>query len=98
MAKTFSDFRKTVDAPEKPLLEEHPELKKHIKKFVMLKSELSENALVSLIILHTTGKLDEKYKDELECFEYITEKTEISPKGQEYINDAKTIERLKAML
>jgi hypothetical protein len=94
----FSDFRMKSEAPEKPLLETHPELKKHIKKFVMRNMELSENALVTLIVLHNTGTLDEKYKEELECFEYITNDNKISEKGNTYINDNKTIERLKSMI
>lgn len=63
----------------------------------MRKNGISDNGLVSLIVFHNTGKVNEEYKEELELFNYVKD-NKITDDGIKFINEEKTIERLKAMI
>lgn len=96
MAENFAKFRSTKEKVNENLLD-NPDLKKVIKEFVISKSELSDNALVSLVVFHNTKSLNDSFKQELEDFKMI-ENNQITEKGLNFLNDPKTIEYLKAMI
>jgi len=101
MKTNFKNFRATKDTPKVNILQENPELKNIIKKHVLLRSELSDNALVALVVKANGENLDEqKYAEaieELNAFEYLKEK-EITEKGNQYLESEEALTRLQQMV
>jgi len=91
----FLQDKREKDVP-KPLIN-LPEVKKIITEHVRRKGELSENALVSLILFVNTGSLNEDYVKELNFFGLISD-GEITDKGSIYINSAPVVYRLKTII
>lgn len=95
--KSFKNQKEVIMNKNDTKLIENSDIKNILKKFVVEKSGLSDNALVNLIVFHNTGKLDEDFVDELNSVGYVVE-NEITETGIEFINSAETLDRLKAML
>jgi hypothetical protein len=99
MKEDFKDFRNKQDTVStKEIIEKDPEVKNILKKFITERTTLSDGGLVTLVILSTTGTLNnESYRKELEMFEYIKE-NKLTESGEKYINDEKNINRLKKLI
>ena len=95
MIENFKDFRKKEEQPAVLINEDSN--KKIIRDFIIKKTGITENGLVSLVILYNTGNLNEDYREELEIFGLVND-SKITEKGETYLNDPKTIEKLKSMI
>jgi hypothetical protein len=100
MTKDFKTFKNSVEnkaIKEQSKLIENIDIKNAVKKFVVSKSGISDNALVNLVMFYNNNTLDEDFADELISAEYIID-DQITELGQEFLDKPETIERLKAML
>ena len=95
----FKEFREkkavinTEDTNEKKLVSE--DIKKHIKNFIVQNTELSDESLISLVVLHETEVIeDDKCLKELIDYGFINESKAITESGISFIKDKTTIDRL----
>lgn len=79
-------------------LKSDPNVKSILKDHVMLREGLSDNALVSLIVLVNGYDLNEDCEHELSLFGYIDESGKLTKLGKTFIEEDETINRLKEMI
>ena len=92
----LKDFRSRLKESGLPLKEKYRSI---LETHVIKNSDLSENALVSLVVLHNGECIDDdKYLKELEVFGYVNEKYEVTESGISFLEQPETIKKLKKII
>jgi len=96
----FTDFRKIAEGKTvvtESLLQTDPLAKQAVKEFLMKKKGISDNGLVSLVVLFNTGAVNETTSEELTILGYLKD-GKITDVGNKLLDDENILARLKAML
>ena len=102
--KSFKEFMKVMSTSgvsnvdsEIPDISKSEEAKQEIRKYFVKKDGVSNNALISLVILSNGGAPDAASVNELTMLGYVDGNT-ITKEGQEFLDLPETVERLKKMV
>jgi len=92
----FKELREQKEVKED--LKKNPDIQNILKEHVMLREGISDNALVSLVVLFNGHDLNEDCAQELKLFKYIYEDNTITESAKEFIEQEDTLVRLKEMV
>lgn len=91
----MKDYKKFLAESKKSMKEKHRDL---LEKHIIKHSDLSDDALVSLVVLDNGESIsEEKICKELDVFGFINEEG-VTEQGKSFLSEKSTIERLKKII